>query len=165
MTAGIKDLGKIRDDLDFARRFVVTSLPVLEDWPASLELPSRHFVLFLAIDARKISDEAVKAVAARALGQGLVSLCAWGPDCERIHDLFDSVRSDDETDETVIMTTWHSKETLREALWFFAWCAFPAQAYEPSCSTWLAVTVGEPEWDKTAEQYLAGVVKRQSEGN
>jgi hypothetical protein len=42
-----------------------------------------------------------------------------GPDCERVHDIIDEVivnRNPGETDEDVIMTTWHDDEALNEAL-------------------------------------------------
>ena len=54
-----------------------------------------------------------------ALDQGAVYVCVWGPDCERVHDIIDEVivnRNPGETDEDVIMTTWHDDEALNEAL-------------------------------------------------
>ena len=102
----------------------------LGDWPKQLALPSRYFGLFLACDARAISDEAIVEVAGSLIEQGIVYLCSWGPDCERVHDLFDSViveRNPNETEKSVILTTWHDGESLDEALWHFLNVAFPAQ--------------------------------------
>ena len=59
------------------------------------------------------------------LEQGIAYLCVWGTDCERVHDLFDLERMPDEPKGRVVMTTWHSKESLSEALWFFANCVEP----------------------------------------
>jgi hypothetical protein len=47
----------------------------------------------------------------------------WGPECEAWHDaidwaMIDKFENREVPDEDFIMTTWHDKESLREALWF-----------------------------------------------
>ena len=46
----------------------------------------------------------------------------------------------------VVMTTWHSKESLSEALWFFANCVEPDYGFEPDCKDWVAVAVNNEAW-------------------
>ena len=76
-------------------------------------------MLFLAMNARPMSTIEISDIANWALDQGAVYVCVWGPDCERVHDIIDEVivnRNPGETDEDVIMTTWHDDEALNEAL-------------------------------------------------
>lgn len=126
------------------------SLTSFEDWPRSFE-SAGPFVLFVAADARDVSDESIMEAARRAIGSGCCSVVAWGPECERVHDLFDRVIVDEhfqgtETDENVIMTTWHTRDSFEHALRYFLVCATPASAYEPTCRTWLAVAIGSDAW-------------------
>ncbi len=105
------------------------SVPSLDDLrlgPGSL--PSPHFSCLLVCDARSWSDEIILAAADHLLDRGLAYFCAWGPDCERVHDLVDDailrsevdgpnyLHGDDE--RYPVLTTWHSEETLDEALWY-----------------------------------------------
>jgi hypothetical protein len=112
---------------------------------------SRHFGLFLALDAGMIGAETIRRVAEDLLRQGLVCLCAWGPDCERVHDIFDEVdvAMDPEPNKPVVMTTWHSDESLEEAVWFFVNSAFSDEAYAPTCRDWIFAPVANREWEKS----------------
>lgn len=126
------------------------ALPAFADWPRSVENPG-PFVLFVAADARGVGDEAIREAARRALASGCCSVVAWGPDCERVHDLFDRVIVDEdfeasETGDDVIMTTWHTQDSFEDALRYFLVAATPAAAYEPTCRTWLAVAIGSDTW-------------------
>ena len=58
-----------------------------------------------------------------ALRSGMVYFCAWGPGCERFHDIVDEVVVEDQMGERIfvgnnesdtIMTTWHDDEPLHE---------------------------------------------------
>ncbi|TKB92852.1 MAG: hypothetical protein E8D41_08780 [Nitrospira sp.] len=101
-----------------------------DDFSSSIAIHGKHCVLFLAMDARPMSVGEISNMANWALDQGAVYVCAWGPDCERVHDIIDEVlvdRDPGETDEDVIMTTWHDDETLEEALWFAVNSAYPQE--------------------------------------
>lgn len=138
--------------------FYGMSLTQIEDWPPRVALPSKHFLLFLACDACRLAEAKITAFARQTLKQGLTGLCAWGPDCERVHDIFDEVFVEeywDGEDESVIMTTWHDDESLKEALWYFVHCATPAQAYEEGCRSWVAASVGNSEWSERIFTLLA----------
>jgi hypothetical protein len=55
------------------------------------------------------------------------------------------------------MTTWHSKDSLDEALWFFMHNAFPDDGYVNSTRSALAISVGNPAWGKQIRCRLADV--------
>jgi len=122
-----------------------------------------HFVLFLAWDARDTPDEEILLVARQLVRAGLAYIVAWGPDCERVHDLFDQVDIEQnpesnvpETD-TVIMSTWHDSESLEEALWFAIYSAYPTGLYETTWRATIAAAVGSPEWASTMHAYLSNL--------
>jgi hypothetical protein len=83
------------------------------------------------------------------LRHGIAYLCVWGPDCERVHDQFDLERVPDEPKGRVVMTTWHSKESITDALWFFATCAEPDEGFESECTDWVAISVANEAWAET----------------
>jgi hypothetical protein len=139
----------------FERSFYVETLRSLEDWPSHWQVPSRHFVFFLAADTSTVSDDALAAFARQVLNQGAVYVCAWGPDSQRVENVFDLARSDEETDETTVITTSHAAESLQDALFYFTSCAFPATAFERTCSTWVAAVLGNEQWAAAIRRYLS----------
>ena len=138
------------------QRFGVAQADRLEDLSAMMSDVSRHFALFLALDGTALPDALIGATAKALLERGAAYVCVWGPDCERVHDLFDHQRSADETNESCVMTTWHAKDSLREALWFFAHCAEPCEGFRPACRDWVAVAVAHPEWKADIRKTLVG---------
>ncbi|MCU1227067.1 MAG: hypothetical protein JWQ42_5160 [Edaphobacter sp.] len=135
-----------RDEDHPTRRFCVGRVPFLEDVQSALDTVSANYCLFLAADATSISDEKLRKTAKLLLEQGIAYLCVWGPDCERVHDLFDLERMPNEPRGRVVMTTWHSKESLSEALWFFENCVEPDDGFEADCTDWIALSVKNDSW-------------------
>ncbi len=130
----------------------------LDDWPEEVDLKSRHFVLFLACDAKKSADEDLAAFAGKVLDQGMVYLSVWGGDPERVHDLFevvDAERNPDSTADDVVLSEWHEDEPLAEALRFAVGSASPAMEYERTCKATLAVSVGNPGWAEQIRGWMA----------
>jgi hypothetical protein len=39
-----------------------------------------------------------------------------------------------------------AEEPIREAVWFFLNCAWPADDYAHTCSDWIAAVIGNPAW-------------------
>lgn len=118
---------------------------------AHLIKPSNtHFVLFLALDATAIGHEVILSAAIELLARGMVYICVWGPDCERVHDIFDEAdieRNPQLTEANVVMSTWHSKNSLEEAIEFFLYCARPTSDYRNTCSDWVAAVIGNSGWE------------------
>ena len=152
---------KIKDaDLVEGHEHILLSLQLekLSDYPADLGLPSPHFIVFLAMDATSVDEHDILEFASRALSQGAVYFCTWGPDCERVHDLIDQAcnqRIPDPTVETVIMTTWHVDEELADAVWFSIYSTCPAETYIESCWAALFITVTSPTWAKQIGEWLS----------
>lgn len=67
-------------------------------------------------------------VASWLLESGCLYFIAWGIDCEAWHDTVDWTNLEafdfgEIPDDRFVMTTWHDKESLSEALWFAGNCA------------------------------------------
>jgi hypothetical protein len=132
-----------------ARTVYFMPLTELSDWPARIELSSRHFGVLLICDGRSIPNSTVFEVARRMVDQGLAYLCAWGPDSERIHDLFDEEIVGDASepigDDSVVMTTWHD-ESMKEAVWYALYLSAGAGKYEQTCRSWVIVPIANQAW-------------------
>jgi hypothetical protein len=109
-----------------------------------------NFGLFVAMNASGVADESILQGAKQLLSKGLVCLCTWGSDCERVHDRFDvaarGINSELSGDD-VIMTTWHADETMEEALWFFVHAAFVTKKFDKTCKDWIIAPISSPEWE------------------
>jgi hypothetical protein len=128
------------------RSVVLYSIDEPSELPSDLVSPSPLFLCFLAWDAAGVADTVARAVARTLLDAGAVYLCTFGSDCERVHDRADDeiLRRSTEVDEsTCIPTTWHSDESLDDALWFFLFTASPSEAYAEHCRTALVLSVGD----------------------
>jgi hypothetical protein len=136
------------------RSYKVGAVSSLEEVPAALESCSPHFILLLAIDASSLEDEQIIASARILFSRGLAGFSVWGPGCSRVHDLFDLERDPDETDERVVVTTWHSDEPLTEAVCYFDLCAYPSADFERDCTDWVAISVGNEVWKEEISSAL-----------
>ena len=134
--------------------FSVVHLDSLK-WPADIQIPNGRFRLFVAADVTGLSTELMSEFADAALQNGMVYFCAWGPGCERFHDIVDEVVVEDEIGERIfvgknesdtIMTTWHNDESLDEALAFFANLTCPTTGFERNSNFWVAVSVTNAGW-------------------
>ena len=128
------------------RNYCVGGVDLLQDIPSALEAVSAKYCLFLALDATSINDEEIRRTAKVLLERGIAYFCVWGPECERVHDLFDRERLPEEPRDRVVMTTWHSKESLSKALWFFEYCAEPADGFVADCRDWVALSIANESW-------------------
>jgi hypothetical protein len=136
------------------RVYRIGAVGAFEELTDVIQSESPHFLLFVALDAAGIAEERIRKVSRRLIDQGCVGLCVWGNECERVHDTFDLERGPDENDTHVVMTTWHDEESLEEALWYFANCAYPTDGFEPTCNEWVAVSIGNDKWEGTMHKLL-----------
>lgn len=118
--------------------------------------------MFVAADVTRESTEAMSKFAYSALKTGMVYFCAWGPGCERFHDIVDGVVVADDIGERLfvgknpsdtIMTTWHDDEPIDEALDFFVNFTCPA-GFERNSNFWLAVCLNNGEWAAEIQRRL-----------
>ena len=81
-----------------------------------------HFNCFCAMDATALTADELGGFCSRLLRLGCACLCAWGPDCERVHDIMDEqvIGGNPPWTEEMgcVMTTWHADDSLTDALYF-----------------------------------------------
>lgn len=132
-------------------------------WPAALKIPSKRFRLFVAADVRDIEVQVLADFGAMALKNGMVYFCAWGPDCERFHDIVDELIVADDLGQHLfagpsphdkVMTSWHVNETLPEAVEFFKNWARPDGGFRPGSNYWVAICLQNQEWEATISEQL-----------
>ena len=137
-----------RDDL-LGRDLYVLDLATPHDLPNDMSMATPHFACLIAWDSSSASVDEIGNLAQRLLAAGAVYLLAWGPDCERVHDIVDeAVVGSGPPESTVdhVMTTWHSGEPLSDAIWFTLANSWPDEAYEQTCGSTLGIAIGRPEW-------------------
>lgn len=128
------------------------------------------FGLLLVCDASVWSVDEVSGLARLALLSGMHWFAAWGPGCERVHDVVDEeivalgIEEEDRKagargtgPRGLVMTTWHDDEPLSETVEFFWTCASPSGGQTDS-GLRLVLTVGLPgasdEEVRAAAQWL-----------
>jgi hypothetical protein len=128
----------------------------VDEWPDELPEPRPHFVVLLAMDATSTNDESIASLATKLISQGMVELHAWGPECNRIHDIFDRVEADRGvwTDDAFVSTSWYEDEDLDDAMWGAVY-AVPTDAYIDTCRAVVAIVVDHPEWGERVETAFA----------
>jgi len=127
------------------RAFYGLSVLSLAQWPDDLSLGSDFLAVFVVADGTTETTEELGEWARRALAQGLVYSCSWGPGSESVHDVVDweeLARHNYDTTGPIIMTTWHDSETLDEAVDFFMVSALPDKPFPLNSTAWLVVEVG-----------------------
>ncbi len=82
------------------------------------------FALFLAVDESRADSAALESFLDACLRDGMYDVSAWGPGCERVHDLVDTLDVILDIDEPGaspghVLTAWHANETAAEAVGFF----------------------------------------------
>jgi hypothetical protein len=153
-----------------AKQLYICACSSLGELSETIAPTSRYFGLLLAMDARQMDTAEICDLAEKTLNRGLVYLCTWGPDCERVHDLFDKQFLTKElgpgpwtqankplSPEEVVMTTWHAHEALEEALWFFVHSAVPTDKYKQACTDWVIAIVDNAEWEQEVRTKIAKV--------
>jgi hypothetical protein len=116
------------------------------------------FALLLLLDGSSETTEAIVGLAETCIAEGLFWLSAWGPDCERVHDIFDEVdaeRLEGAAVYDVVMTTWHDEEELGDTLSFF-WHVASAADHRASGPLRLVMAVGHPAWAEEVAGLVAG---------
>ena len=140
---------KINSKDNFDRKIILISVSDIEEFNLSgLTKLSKYFTLFIANNKKVIVDK-YSPKASELIKSGLAYFCAWGNECEKIHDIFDEeivsleIEQTWETDDdNVIMTTWHKNESIKEALLFFLMNTSPTEKYYSECKSSLVLLIG-----------------------
>jgi hypothetical protein len=142
--------------------FLLDLKETLSRWP-HVSLPSPLFVCLCVLDAQNLSADEIAAFCEKLLRAGCVYFCAWGPDCERVHDVMDEVIVGENPPKSAfadIMTTWHDDDSLSDALDFFLFDALPYEDSLADRRSGLIITVGNPEWPIEIKRYVSTKVVR-----
>lgn len=127
--------------------------------PPDLRIPTKYFRLLLAADLNDIDNAQLVGFSRELLERGIVYFCAWGKDCERIHDCMDEVIVAKElASESCVtpVTTWHGDESLEEATEFLRDFTKPYDEYESDSYFWLALALKNEDWAATMRSVLQG---------
>lgn len=151
---------RIGFDPSTERELFYLSLSEPDDLPKTINLASKHFACFIAWDSELASVEEISCLVEPLLDYGAAYFCTWGPGCERVHDIIDEIDAfpsdrNSPTEDAVIMTTWHAKESLEEALCFFLTTAWPDEYFEATLKSSLAICIGSHEWSSVIRDALA----------
>jgi len=129
------------------RNLLLLELDAFEALP-TVEIPSPHFVFLVVADASNVDAADIGTFAEDVLANGAVSILTSGPDCERVHDIFDETivgTTDPEPAFSIdIMTTWHADKPMSDALWQFLFCAVVGDEFEETCRSGVAIVVSSP---------------------
>ncbi len=139
------------------RELFLLELDQLDELPAKLCMPTRHFACLLALDGRTVGPGDLHRSAANLLGQGAVYLTVWGPGCGRIRALLDDTilfSERDAAEDSIVLTEDHEGEPLEDALVHLLERSQPASRYFESCRAALVVTVNAPGWALACREAL-----------
>jgi hypothetical protein len=137
------------------RDLFVLAVDTPEEIPARVTLSSARFVCLLAWDARGVDVERVGRVARALLDSGAVVVCTWGPDCERVHDIFDWEELGPDpaaqprrggSPEAIVLTSWHDGASLADTVYFVLSSSSPCPEYREGCGATLGVSIGSAAW-------------------
>ncbi len=136
------------------RQLYLLDLHSSDEIPTTFDLGSPHFGCILVWDASRSNTQEVVSVVQPLIDAGCVYFCCWGPSCEWVHDTIDTCDPYFESTGAVIMTTWHERDPLEEALWFFLNTMWPDPAFENSFQSSIAVIIGSKDWATTVRAAL-----------
>ena len=143
------------------REIEILSFGTIAELAERLPIRSRYFQLLLAWDAPDTTPQQLMRFFQPLVERGLVYFCAWGNNCEAVHDAVDrcDIERMPETRDAdyIVMTTWHDDESLAEALWFFKVCALPNEGIDPSECDRYVVAVGNPDWSIEVKRALQSI--------
>jgi len=140
------------------RELFLLELDRLEQLPARLRLPTRHFACLLVLDGRGTCAAELHRCAANLLGQGAAYLSVWGPGCSRIRAMLDDAvlfSETEATEDSIVLTEDHEGEPLEDTLVEFLERSQPASRYLDSCRGALVVTVNAPGWSLACREALS----------
>jgi hypothetical protein len=110
------------------------------------------FILLVAADASGGGTAKIARFAADAIRSGCGYVCAWGEECEVLHDVFDE---EAHGVDRFVMSTWHSEESLANALYFALTNALPDEDEFPNAAEAAVVLAVEAPWIEEVRRLVA----------
>ena len=122
----------------------------LTDWAWEEPEGAGQFTLLVAASALVDDAPSIRRFAADAVASGCAWVCVWGEGCEHVHDLFDeaSIAAD-----RFVMSTWHTEESLADALYFALVDALPEEVSDLATSP--VILAVEAPWVAEARRLVA----------
>lgn len=147
------------------RSLYLGSAPTFRDWKQNVHPLKPPFIAVVVADAAGVPTAEVQGFAQELLKQGVAYVCAWGRECERVHDVFDDVILQRPEGDPFVMTTWHDDESMDEALWYGVWAACPDEAFgDPaSASVLFAVIDGGTARMAAVREWVKQGARRRTE--
>jgi hypothetical protein len=53
------------------------------------------------------------------------------------------MKLENDSDDTIILTSWHASKPFEDALWYFLYTTNPSEAYAAECKCWVLVSIGK----------------------
>jgi hypothetical protein len=144
-------LDRISEEPTHKRPVYLGFVPDVDDWPNDLAVHV-PFAGFAAIDASRLSNKQIARFGRKLFSQGLACVSTWGPECERVDEVFDEIRLTDGKYASVSTSVWPD-ERLDDALWF-AVHDFPEDDNVETCPVVVAIVVGNTSWADTVKRRL-----------
>ena len=115
----------------------------IEELAGQLQLPCPRFVLLLMQDATNRNEQLPETLG-QLLDAGCVAFCAWGPECEQVHDIMDDViiARDLDRQAATILTTWHDDEPFDETLDYAVMWPALDDNYADGCDAVIVANIG-----------------------
>lgn len=113
-----------------------------------LSFDTPHFLCLIGGDFTKIPPRDLVRLVSELLNRGACYFLCWGRGCETAHDLIDDMLIGDErfaSEETDIMTTWHSDQSIDDALFYLLCAAWPAEGYTDQPSARFSLLINEAD--------------------
>ncbi len=123
--------------------------------PKSIDVAGDYFTALIVWDAKGVSADVISQLARQLIDAGCDYFCTWGGDCERVHDIIDAEWVGDGTTplgKPGLMTTWHDKDTLDEAVDFAVHHALSMDIPEEEHPSVVAICIGAPHWTAEVER-------------
>ena len=152
MSALLESLGREAEGL---RELYLLEAPDPHAVPEGIEVAGPLFVCLLAWDAEDASPDTIEILARRLLAAGCVYICCWGSGCSTVHDVFDLVSIERSAEAPVVMSTWHEREPLGDAIWFALFAADPDGSFSQRCGSVLGISIASPEYAREIRVAMA----------
>jgi hypothetical protein len=111
---------------------------------AKVDVPNRPFICGVMLNDPSWPVTWLAALLRSLIARGAVYLAFWGERCEEAHDIADRVREPltPADGDDVVMTTWHTRESLMDYLWFVAVVTCPTPGHVSDENRYLILDIG-----------------------